>query len=53
MLTTAVHGKVPLEVMRSMIYAFPTFHGGVGEAIGAYARGIGQVIEPGFEPLLG
>jgi hypothetical protein len=33
-----------------MIYPFPSFYGGAGEAIGAYARGLGTVIDPGFEP---
>jgi hypothetical protein len=31
-----------------MIYPYPTFHGGVGEALGAYGRGIGDVIDPGY-----
>ena len=26
MLTTAVHAEVPTETLRSMIYAYPTFH---------------------------
>ena len=37
-----------------MIYAFPTFHGGIGEALGAYGRGLLTVIDPtyrGFEVL--
>jgi hypothetical protein len=33
-----------------MIYAFPTFYGAVGETLGAYARGIGKVLDPSFEP---
>jgi hypothetical protein len=32
-----------------MTYAFPTFHGGIGEALGAYARGTGKVIDPAYE----
>jgi len=31
---------------RRWCYAFPTFHGGVGEAIGAYARALVQVLDP-------
>jgi hypothetical protein len=31
-----------------MIYAFPTFHGGIGEALGAYARGVGRVVDPTY-----
>ena len=26
MLTTAVHAEVPTDTLRSMIYAYPTFH---------------------------
>ena len=48
MLSLAVHAQVPLAALGSMIYAYPTFHGGVGEAIGAYGRGIGDVIDPGY-----
>jgi pyruvate/2-oxoglutarate dehydrogenase complex dihydrolipoamide dehydrogenase (E3) component len=34
MLTLAVHASVPVERLREMIYAYPTFHGAVPEAIG-------------------
>lgn len=54
MLSLAVHARVPLSDLRSMIYAFPTFYGVVGEAIGAYGRGLSTVIDPeyrGFEVL--
>jgi len=33
MLTTAVHAAVPVETLRSMIYAYPTFHRAVDEAV--------------------
>lgn len=46
MLSTAVHAKIPTAELRRMIYAFPTIHGGVGEAFGAYARGLQQVLDP-------
>jgi pyruvate/2-oxoglutarate dehydrogenase complex dihydrolipoamide dehydrogenase (E3) component len=46
MLSTAVHAKVPVAKLRRMIYAFPTFHGGVGEAFGAYAQGLQEVLDP-------
>jgi pyruvate/2-oxoglutarate dehydrogenase complex dihydrolipoamide dehydrogenase (E3) component len=49
-LSAAVHAHLPLETLRQMIYPFPSFYGGAGEAIGAYARGLGTVIDPGFEP---
>jgi pyruvate/2-oxoglutarate dehydrogenase complex dihydrolipoamide dehydrogenase (E3) component len=52
MLTLAVQARVPLEELARMIYAFPTFHGGVGEALGAYARALVQVLDPEAEFLL-
>jgi pyruvate/2-oxoglutarate dehydrogenase complex dihydrolipoamide dehydrogenase (E3) component len=56
LLTLAVHARVPLKELRSMIYAFPTFYGGIGEALGAYGRGLSTVIDPpyrGFDLLDG
>jgi hypothetical protein len=32
----------------SMIYAFPTFYGGIGEAVGAYGRGLSTVLDPKY-----
>jgi pyruvate/2-oxoglutarate dehydrogenase complex dihydrolipoamide dehydrogenase (E3) component len=49
MLTMAVHERIPLKNLRSMIYAFPSFYGGVGEAIGAYGRELTTVMDPGFD----
>jgi pyruvate/2-oxoglutarate dehydrogenase complex dihydrolipoamide dehydrogenase (E3) component len=51
LLTFAVHTRAKLDDLRSMIYAFPTFYGGVGEAIGAYALGVQTVLDPEFEGL--
>lgn len=51
MLTLAVHVRIPLSGRRRMIYAFPTFHGGVGEAPGAYGRGVGTVLDPEYGAL--
>jgi hypothetical protein len=54
LLSLAVHARVQLAELRSMIYAFPTFYGGIGEAIGAYGRGLTTVLDPeykGFELL--
>jgi pyruvate/2-oxoglutarate dehydrogenase complex dihydrolipoamide dehydrogenase (E3) component len=54
LLSLAVHARVALAELRSMIYAFPTFYGGIGEAVGAYGRGLSTVIDPpyqGFEVL--
>jgi len=33
MLTLAVHARVPLSTLRTMIYAYPTFHRGVQDAL--------------------
>jgi pyruvate/2-oxoglutarate dehydrogenase complex dihydrolipoamide dehydrogenase (E3) component len=48
MLALAVHARVPLAELQGMIYAFPTFHGRIGEAVGAYGRGLSTVIDPGY-----
>jgi pyruvate/2-oxoglutarate dehydrogenase complex dihydrolipoamide dehydrogenase (E3) component len=48
-LTLAIHARVSLAELRSMIYAFPTFFGGIGEALGAYGRGLATVLDPGYE----
>lgn len=45
-LTLAVHQQTPLDALRNMTYGFLTFHGGVGAALGAYARGVGTVTDP-------
>lgn len=37
MLTTAVHAEVPTDRLRSMIYAYPTFHRAVATALDALA----------------
>jgi pyruvate/2-oxoglutarate dehydrogenase complex dihydrolipoamide dehydrogenase (E3) component len=47
-LTLAVHARLPLPELRSMIYAYPTFYGSIGEAIGAYGRGLSTVIDPEY-----
>ena len=44
---------MPLAELRSMIYAFPTFYGGIGQMVGSYDRGLPAVIDPGshgFDP---
>jgi hypothetical protein len=32
-LTLAVHASVPLPVLRSMVYAYPTFHRAIEDAL--------------------
>jgi len=48
LLSLAVHSRLPLEELRSMIYAFPTFYGAIGESIGAYGRGLATVLDPTY-----
>jgi pyruvate/2-oxoglutarate dehydrogenase complex dihydrolipoamide dehydrogenase (E3) component len=43
MLTTAVHAEVPTDTLRSMIYAYPTFHRAVEDAL----RNVSQDTAPG------
>ena len=38
MLTTAIHAGVPLSTLGSMIYAYPTWHGVVRQALSALGR---------------
>ena len=33
MLTLAVHAEIPVTTLRTMIYAYPTFHRGVEDAL--------------------
>jgi pyruvate/2-oxoglutarate dehydrogenase complex dihydrolipoamide dehydrogenase (E3) component len=51
MLTLAIHAQIALEDLRTMIYAFPTFYGGIGEALGAYGRGVTTVLDPEYSGL--
>jgi pyruvate/2-oxoglutarate dehydrogenase complex dihydrolipoamide dehydrogenase (E3) component len=50
-LSLAVHEQIPLPNLVNMIYGYPTFYGGVGEALGAYGRGIARVLDPDTPPL--
>jgi hypothetical protein len=49
LLSLAVHARVPLVELQTMIYAFPTFYGAIGEMVGAYGRGLSVVIDPGYD----
>ncbi len=49
MLSLAVHARIPISELQSMIYGFPTFCGSIGEAIGAYARGVTTVFDPSYD----
>jgi pyruvate/2-oxoglutarate dehydrogenase complex dihydrolipoamide dehydrogenase (E3) component len=37
LLTLAIHAEIPTDRLRTMIYAYPTFHRGIEEALGALA----------------
>jgi hypothetical protein len=37
MLTTAIHGRVPISTLQTMIYAYPTWHGDVRTALSRFA----------------
>lgn len=47
----AVQERIPLANLVNTIYAFPSFYGGIGEAIGAYGRGIVRVLDPATPPM--
>jgi pyruvate/2-oxoglutarate dehydrogenase complex dihydrolipoamide dehydrogenase (E3) component len=47
MLNLAVHARVPLKELQTMIYAFPSFYGTIGEALGV-RRGLTTVIDPDY-----
>ncbi len=51
MLSVMVKTARPVSEFVDMIYAFPTFHGGVGEALGAFGRGVVRVLDPDTEPM--
>lgn len=51
MLSAVMTTGAPVTDLVDMIYAFPTFYGGVGEALGAYARGLMQVMDPATRPM--
>ena len=48
MLSVAVHAGIPIRDLQNMIYPFPAFNSAIGEAIGAYGRGLATVIDPGY-----
>lgn len=51
MLSAVMKTGAPVTGLVDMIYAFPTFYGGVGEALGAYGRGLMQVLDPDTQPM--
>lgn len=51
MLALAVHASITLAELRSMMYAFPTFHGTIGEKLGVLGRGLSTVSDPAHRGL--
>ena len=51
MLNLAVHAHVPLAELQSMLYGFPGLYSAIGEALGAYGRGVTTVVDPEYEGL--
>ena len=51
-LALAVQERIPVPNLVNMIYAFPTFYGGVGETLGAYGRGVVRVLDPETDPVV-
>jgi pyruvate/2-oxoglutarate dehydrogenase complex dihydrolipoamide dehydrogenase (E3) component len=49
--TTAIRSNVPVRELVDMIYPFPTFVSGIGEALGAYGRGVVRVLDPATPPM--
>ena len=39
MLTLAVHAAIPVQRLKEMIYAYPTFHRTVAEALAKFEAG--------------
>ena len=49
MLTLAVHAEVPVATLRRMIYAYPTFHRSIEDALGALAEQMPARAGPGAQ----
>lgn len=49
MLNVAVHARVPIADLQNMIYAFPTFYGATGAALGAWGRGLMLALDPSYD----
>jgi pyruvate/2-oxoglutarate dehydrogenase complex dihydrolipoamide dehydrogenase (E3) component len=48
-LNLAVQARVPVIELQSMIYAFPSFYGAIGEGLGAYGRGLMAAMDPTYD----
>ena len=50
LLNLAVHARVPLEKLRTMMYGFPALYSALGEGLGGYApSGVISVMDPEYE----
>ncbi len=50
-LNLAVHARIPMPELQSMMYGFPAPYSAIGEALGAYGRGVTTVMAPDYEGL--
>lgn len=50
-LALAIETRVSPGGLAHMIYAFPSFYGALGEALGAYGRGVTRVLDPDTQPM--
>ncbi|MFW5760101.1 MAG: dihydrolipoyl dehydrogenase family protein [Cyclobacteriaceae bacterium] len=48
-LNLAVHERIPLTKLQNMMYAFPSFYSTIGEAVGAYGRGLMTILDPDYK----
>jgi pyruvate/2-oxoglutarate dehydrogenase complex dihydrolipoamide dehydrogenase (E3) component len=48
LLNLAVHARVPVSELKTMIYAFPSYYGAIGEALGV-RRGLTTVLDPDYQ----
>jgi len=48
-LNLAVHARLPLETLRTMMFTFPAYSSVIGEALGGFARGLTTVVDPEYE----
>jgi pyruvate/2-oxoglutarate dehydrogenase complex dihydrolipoamide dehydrogenase (E3) component len=47
MLNLAVHARIPVAELKTMIYAFPSYYSAIGEALGV-RRGLTTVLDPDY-----
>lgn len=48
-LNLTVHARLPVEMLRTMMFTFPAYSSVIGEALGGFARGLTTVVDPEYE----